>query len=276
MTQETAPDERQDEWQVDAVDVDAYLDLIGHPRNVPPSLESLTSLHEAHVLTVPFENVDVVLGQHPGVALDSIVAKLVDQRRGGYCFENALLFAAVLERLGFTVSRRMSRVQPWRPGPATHMALVVPVDGQEHLVDVGFGSGLLRPMPLRDGAEADQAGWRHRITRDGLLWTLSVQTTRGWTALHSLSPLPQHQVDYEMAHHYVATYPKSPFTGQLVVMRLAPGVRRRLVGWTHTVEHPDGSRDERPVTPDELGAVLAELGVHLATDRVNELVRRLT
>lgn len=264
------------EWHIEAVDVDAYLARIGHPAVPEPSAAALASLHEAHVREVPFENVDVVLGTHPGIALDTIVAKLVDRGRGGYCFENALLFAAVLERLGFAVQRRTCRVQPWRPGPCTHMALVVTVDGVEHLADVGFGSGLIRPMPLHNGVEADQAGWLHRLTHNGLEWTLSVRGADGWNDLHALGPMPQYQVDYEVAHHFVATHPASPFTGQLVIMRLDHGIRRRLVGWDFTVEHADGKRDTRPVAPQELGATLAELGVHVADDEVAQLVRRLT
>jgi N-hydroxyarylamine O-acetyltransferase len=104
------------------VDVDAYLDRIEHPR-VPVSATALRSLHEAHVRAIPFENVDVVLGTHPGLELGVISDKLVRRHRGGYCYEHAQLFAAVLERLGFAVQRRIARVQPHRPGPRPHMIL---------------------------------------------------------------------------------------------------------------------------------------------------------
>lgn len=146
-----------DEWDIAAVDVDAYLQRIGHPR-VPPSVDALRSMHEAHVRAVPFENVDVVLGTHRGLGLDVISDKLVHRYRGGYCYEHTLLFAAVLERLGFVVQRRMARVQPHRSALRTHMMLAVHADGADHLVDVGFGAGMLYPMPLRDETVVDQAG----------------------------------------------------------------------------------------------------------------------
>ncbi|MGH3929258.1 MAG: arylamine N-acetyltransferase family protein, partial [Pseudonocardiaceae bacterium] len=128
MSAPTQQATRADEWNVTSVDVDAYLQRIGHPR-VPPSAGALRSLHEAHVRAIPFENVDVVLGTHRGLELDVISDKLVHRRRGGYCFEHALLIAAVLERLGFAVQRRMARVQPQGSGVRTHMVLAVHADG---------------------------------------------------------------------------------------------------------------------------------------------------
>jgi N-hydroxyarylamine O-acetyltransferase len=136
-----------DEWDVASLDLDAYRDRIGHPR-VPPSADALRSLHDAHVRAIPFENVDVVLGTHRGLGLDVIGDKLVRRHRGGYCYEHALVFAAVLERLGYPVQRRIARGQPHRAGPRTHMMLTVPANEVDYLVDVGFGAGMLYPMPL--------------------------------------------------------------------------------------------------------------------------------
>src|SRR5437763_7533241 len=160
-----------DEWGIEAVDLDAYLARLGQERR-PPSEAALRDLMHAHVRAIPFENVDVVLGQHQGISLDVVSAKLVGRRRGGYCYEHSGLFAAVLERLGYTVHRLAARVQPRRPGPYTHMTLVVDVDGRQFLADVGYGAGILDPMPLVDGHEVDQAGWPQRIVRNGHWWTL--------------------------------------------------------------------------------------------------------
>jgi arylamine N-acetyltransferase len=116
------------EWGIDAVDLDAYLARIGLPA-APPSAQALKDLVRAHVQAIPFENVDVVLQQHQGISLDVVSAKLVGRRRGGYCYEQSGLFAAVLERLGYTVHRLAARVQPRRPGPCTHLTLGMhPID----------------------------------------------------------------------------------------------------------------------------------------------------
>jgi N-hydroxyarylamine O-acetyltransferase len=239
-------------WQTDLIDLDAYF-----ARTGASSSSTLTELHEAHVRAIPFENIDVMLGRVPSLDLADIQAKLVERRRGGYCFEHQLLFTAVLERLGYEVQRRMSRVMT---GPRTHMMSIV--DG--HLVDVGFGAGMMHPMPLVDGAVVDQAGWPHRLRREGRRWVLEKQAADGWQLQHAFEDdVEQRPVDYAMANYYVATHERSPFSGQLVVMRLSPGLSRRLVGSSLTVEHagekPEISQvDDLAKTLDSLDITLTE------------------
>lgn len=261
-------------WQTESLDLDAYLQRIKHPR-VTASAEALHSLHAAHVRAIPFENVDVILGTHPGIEFDAVQAKLVGRQRGGYCYEHALLFAAVLEHLGFEVERRVARVQPHKSGPRTHMLLLVRVDGQEFLADVGFGAGVLHPMPLKDGAVVDQAGWDHQLTVEGDVWTLSKKTAEGWVPMHASDDEPQRLIDYQVYHHYVSTNPNSPFSTKLVVMRLDEGVSRRLVGDKLTVEYADGRKTERVVQKDEMIALLAELDVELNAEEQDRLLHVL-
>jgi N-hydroxyarylamine O-acetyltransferase len=257
-------------WQIEELDLDAYLNRIGHPR-VAASAESLRSLHRDHVLAIPFENIDVILGTHPGISLDAIQAKLVGRQRGGYCYEHALLFGAALERLGFTVDRRVARVQPHKAGPRTHALLKVGVDGQEFLADVGFGAGQLYPTPLKDGVIVDQGGWDHRLTLDGDVWTLAKKTQDGWIPQHASNDEPVRPIDYRVYHHYVSTHPDSPFTGRPVVMRVADGIVRRLVGDDLTTEYADGRTTHRAVPADELPEVLAGLDVVLSDEEVDRL-----
>ncbi|QFU85807.1 arylamine N-acetyltransferase [Amycolatopsis sp. YIM 10] len=258
------------EWQLEDLDLDAYLARIGHAR-VQPSAAALRSLHEAHVRSIPFENLDVLLGPHPGLELKVIADKLVHRRRGGYCYEHGLLFSAALELLGFDVRRRMARVQPDKNGPRTHMVVLVRVAGIDHLVDVGFGTGLVTPMPLVDGHEQDQNGWLHRITREGPLWILWRHEADGWTRLHATDDLPQHQIDYDVSNHYISTHPKSPFSGQLVVMTRGDRVSNRLVGDTLTTEHATGETTKRTVPPAELDTVLRSMGVELTSSELATL-----
>jgi len=257
-------------WNIDSLDLDAYLARIGHDR-VQPSADALRSLHQAHVLAIPFENIDVILGTHPGIGLDAIQSKLVGRQRGGYCYEHALLFGAALEQLGYDVVRRVARVQPHKAGPRTHALLKVGVDGQEFLADVGFGAGQLYPTPLKDGAVVDQAGWDHRLELQGDVWTLSKKTADGWIPQHASNDEPVRPIDYEVYHHYVSTHPNSPFTGRPVVMRVAEGVVRRLVGDTLTVEHADGRNTSRAVPAADLPDVLRSLDVILTDEEIDRL-----
>ncbi|NYH79878.1 N-hydroxyarylamine O-acetyltransferase [Actinopolyspora biskrensis] len=273
----TKLEERQhaatDEWKTDSVDVVKYLERIGVPW-MSPSVEALHRLHRAHVGTIPFENIDVVLEAHPGLGLNTVESKLVGSSRGGYCYEHALLFAAVLERLGFTVSRHMARVQPDHPGPYSHMMLVVSVEGGDYLADVGFGAGVLDPIPLRDGAVVDQAGWPHRVRWDGSGWILEKHTREGWEALHAFDRTPSRPVDYEVAHHYTATHPDSPFVGKPVVMRIEQGRIRKLVGTELIVESPEGELARETVSGARLGEVLRELGVELTEEELRSVRTR--
>jgi N-hydroxyarylamine O-acetyltransferase len=254
------------EWGIDAVDLDAYLTRIGQERR-PPSEDALKDLVRAHVQAIPFENIDVVLGQHQGISLDVVSAKLVGRRRGGYCYEQSGLFAAVLEQLGYRVHRLAARVQPRRPGPYTHMTLVAEADGKRFHADVGFGAGILAPMPLVDGQETDQAGWPHRLTEKNGWWTLG----KGDEDLLDFRLDGMHRIDYEVYHHYTSTHPKSPFTGRLVIMTLEPGVSRKLLGRELTVEKPDGSSETSTVTPEELDATLKDFGIELTEDELTAL-----
>ncbi len=258
-----------DEWG--SVDLDAYLARVGQ-RRASPSTDALRELAQAHVLAIPFENVDVVLEQHRGIALDVVAEKLVGRQRGGYCYEQSGLFAAVAEQLGYRVHRLVARVQPRRNGPYTHMTLVIEADGVPHLVDVGFGAGMLVPMPLVDGEVVDQAGWPHRMVRREGWWTLQKQGDDGWDDLHEFLLEPAHRIDYEVYHHYTSTHPHSPFTGRLVLMRVEPGLRRRLLGRELTVERPGVAAETTEISPDDLDAALKDLGIVLTSDELDRLL----
>ena len=114
-----------DEWQVRDLDVDAYLRRVGVDVQ-ELSVVALGELHEAHVRTFTFDNIDVLLEQHGGVGLPAIAEKFLGRGRGGYCFEHSSLFAAVLERLGYDVRRQLGRVDnPDAVAARTHMTVGV-------------------------------------------------------------------------------------------------------------------------------------------------------
>jgi N-hydroxyarylamine O-acetyltransferase len=250
-----------DEWGTEALDLDAYLQRIDQDPT-EPTAAALHALHQPHVRTIPFDNVDPALGRTPRLDLAALTDKLVHRRRGGYCYEHNLLFAAALERLGYPVRRLAARVAPDHPGPRTHMNLIVHAEGQPYLADVGFGAGILSPMRLRAGEQADQAGWRHRLTRhDDGQWRLNKLEGQSWIAQYAFDETPQLPIDYEVANHYVATHPNSPFTGKLLVMRLDTGICRRFVGRELHTQRPDGTVDRLRITPDRLAATLHDLDI---------------
>lgn len=262
------------DWGIGALDLDAYLARLGRPAE-PPSPAALTALHEAHVRTIPFENVDPFSGRPPSLDLTDIQAKLVDRRRGGYCYEHGLLFAAALERLGYDVTRLTARVQPHRNGPKSHMNLVVTLDGARYLADVGFGASVLRPMPLEDGVVVDQAGWPSRLVRGDDRWTLEKQTAGEWEPQYAFDERPQRPVDYEVFNHYVATHPKSPFTQGLIAMRLERGMITEILGGTLVLERPDGTKDVTELRHDDVPARLRDLGIVLTDGEAATLLETM-
>src|SRR5678815_5641474 len=105
--------------------LDAYLQRIGYAGDLRSSARVLEALHLAHATHIPFENLDILRGLPIRLDLDSLQRKLVDGRRGGYCYEHNLLFAAVLEEIGFSVTRLAARVRYRTTSvlPRTHMLL---------------------------------------------------------------------------------------------------------------------------------------------------------
>jgi N-hydroxyarylamine O-acetyltransferase len=242
------------------MDLAGYAARIGYGGPLRADLETLRALHLAHATHIPFENVDVLLGRTPELDVESLERKLVDARRGGYCYEQNTLFAAVLEECGFRVTRLAARVRWGAPAgvlrPRTHMLLAVEVEGETHVADVGFGGdGLLLPIPLRPG-EAAQFAWQYRIVveerdagrRSGDLphkdlYVLQSIRPAGWLDLYGFTLEPQDPVDYQVANWYTSTHPKSVFRNMLRVQLPGPETRLTLVNRTLTETTVAGSRD---------------------------------
>lgn len=248
-------------WQIDRLDLGGYLNRVGVPAR-EPSRAALAELHEAHVRAFTFDNIDVLLGRHPGVSLEHIQQKFVTRGRGGYCFEHSTIVAAALERLGYHVRRHLGRVGDPELGTQqgrTHMVVEVVLEGARLLCDPGFGMSLLRPISMNDGAEDDYlSGWRYRLRRtEAGDWALLRRREDGWEVAHTTDELEVKPVDVVIGHHYTSTYPGSHFTTGLMLTKHLPG---RHVTVTHdavTVRIPGEPTEHRPLREGELEEWLA-------------------
>lgn len=264
------------EWGVERLDVDAYLNRIGYRGDRSTTVDTLRGLHRAHTSTIPFENVDVLLGRPIRLDVDGMQAKLVGQLRGGYCYEHNLLFAALLERLGFVVSRLSGRVRNGQDvrRPRSHATLRVEAEGRAWLADVGFGGERpLEPILLADGVTAAQGGWTYRLDAigDGE-WLLRSLHPDGWFDLYTVDCSAQSPGDFVVQNHFTATHPDSPFVTRIVAQHTAPDVRRTLVGDELRTTGVDGSSEQRTVPGTELATVLRDtFGIALAPDEVAAL-----
>ncbi|MEU8799133.1 arylamine N-acetyltransferase [Spirillospora sp. NPDC048819] len=260
-------------WQGDLIDLPAYLKRIGHDGDLAPTDATLRALHRAHTTTIPFENLEIMLGRPVELSLDAVQAKLVERPRGGYCFEHNRLFAAVLERLGYEVTALSGRVTLGARGtrPPTHALLHVRPPGGSRdepawLCDVGFGAGPLEPLRLRDGEEVEQDGWGFRLRKgrtvttwspSTLGWELHQRGPDGWVQRHAFAMNETFRIDFDVLNHYVSTSPRSPFTTRPFTQKFSSDVHHVLDGTTMTTTRPDGTTETRAFTPEELPEALA-------------------
>jgi len=225
------------------VDLESYFARIGWTGARDTTRATLASLLEAHVRRIPFENLDVLLGDKPRLDLPTLAAKLVGARRGGYCYEHATLFAAVLEQLGFAVQRHSARVigtMPKHSAPRTHMFLTTVIDSERVVVDPGFGGLTPRvPVPL-DGAQVRFGSDEHWIARDADgEYALIARTPQGERTAWVSSLATDVPIDFELANHYTATHPASPFTQRLFLRAFTDDGRVTVVNRDVTVYRGD-------------------------------------
>ncbi|MCB8839726.1 arylamine N-acetyltransferase [Aurantimonas sp. VKM B-3413] len=242
----------------------AYLTRIGVEDPVAPTLPGLTRLMERHMAAIPFEAIDVLLGGVPDLAPSAVDLKLVTNRRGGYCFEHASLFRRMLEASGFAVETFLARVR-LRTGfegpvpPATHAVLVVSIDGESYLADVGFG-GPMPNQPLRllgdDPQETRGGVFRIRALADGRV--VERATGDAWLPLYEILPLRCHPADLTLANWFVATHPTSSFRNLLMAARLDGDVRYTLAGNRFSLRRSDGEFEVRHLTAGEVMETLAD------------------
>lgn len=217
-------------------DLDAYLERIGL-RGRP----SVTDVHRAHALAIPFENLDPRRGVPVSIDPDDLQRKLVTERRGGFCFEQNLLLSDALGALGCGVELLLARVRANRPfdagiRPRTHCALrITDRDGGIWHGDVGFGTGTpLRPLPFGAGEEHDIDGWGFRIVAEGDLLVMQGRDHLGeWGDLYSFEPAPVPRVDCELSSWYASTWPRHPMvTGLIVAGNRPDGGRVSVSDWS--------------------------------------------
>lgn len=271
-----------DQWPVADLDLERYLRRVGLEAR-SPSLEALTDLIRAHRSTFTFDNIDVLLDQHPGVDLATIQAKFLGRGRGGYCYEHSVLFAAVLDRLGYDVAVHLGRVGDRLRRARTHLVVLVDLEHQTCMTDPGFGFTFPEPLPLVDGVEHTQSGESFRVDllRDGPspAWSVSRRRSDGWEVLHATDLLPVRPADVEMAHVFSSTWRDSHFRHRLLLSLLHPdGSHTSVAHDGVTVRRPGGPTRKRPFAMRDLPTLLDELRVPLSDEerrRLTERVRQL-
>lgn len=235
------------------IDLDAYLQRIGYAGPRTPSLTTLRALHLAHAQAIPFENLDPLLGRPTPLDPPSLMRKLVHGKRGGYCFEQNLLFSHALRQLGFAVAGLTARVI-WNQAEnaetmRSHMLLAINLPEGPHIADVGFG-GLTLTGPLRLAADLEQQTPHEafRLLRSEDEFTLQAQVAGAWKGVYRFDLRPTLQIDYEVLNYYLSTNPASHFVPNLIVARPRPGRRDALLNSSLAIHWLGGPTERRELT----------------------------
>jgi N-hydroxyarylamine O-acetyltransferase len=193
----------------------SYLARIGYTGPTTPTAEVLRAIHRRHLLTVPFENLDIARATKIVCEEDAFLRKIVDRNRGGFCYEMNGAFAALLRGLRFEVSLLSARV-PREDGTETpefdHMTLRVDLD-KPWLADVGFGDCFLEPLRLQPGPEQLRDGQKFRIREEGDSYHLErAQPDGSWKGEYTFSLVARRLDEFAPMCHFHQTSPESPFT----------------------------------------------------------------
>ncbi|OBI89006.1 arylamine N-acetyltransferase [Mycobacterium sp. 1245805.9] len=256
------------------LDLNAYFERIDFHGTAEPTLDALQALVRAHTRAVPFENLDPLMGTPvDDLGPDVLTDKMVQRRRGGYCYEHNGLMGYVLSELGFRVRRLAGRVvwmlPPDTPFPAqTHTVLAVTFPGSQgsYLVDVGFGGQTpTSPIRIETGTvqQTELEPYRLDDGRDGLV--LQAQIRGEWAPLYEFTTRTAPAIDLKVGSWFVSTHPSSHFVTGLTAARVIDDGRLNLAGRYLTVHRADGSEKIRL---DDAAAVVdalsARFGINVA------------
>jgi N-hydroxyarylamine O-acetyltransferase len=243
------------------VDISAYLKRINFSGSLDPSAENLPRLQVAHLLAVPFENLSIHEGE-PIVLNDAaLFEKIVQHRRGGFCYELNGLFAALLRELGFDVQMLSASVcnseGKWGPD-FDHMTLLVTLD-ERWLVDVGFGDSFVEPLRFDLRTDQTQGSRAYRIDEDADGYVLRQRIEDGeWRPQYRFTLEPHVFADYEEMCLYQQTSPESHFTKARICSRLTSDGRLTISG-NRFITTKGNTRAERELSTDsEIAEALRE------------------
>jgi N-hydroxyarylamine O-acetyltransferase len=259
---------------------EGWLRRIGYDGPREPTLATLRGVVAAHATTISYETIDPLLGLPPKLEVAALQHKIIVGARGGYCFEQNMLFRAGLQTLGFVVTSLQARVvrnlAVDAERPALHMVLRVDLPEGAFLADVGFGNlAPTTPLELRPLVEQATPHETMRFLLMGEELVLQARLGDRWEHIYRVVPLPRVDAEYEIANWYTATHPASAFTNNLIAAR--PGVdgtRLTLFNDRLTIRHPTGAAERRSLQDTgDYRAVLADVfGLELSKAKVDAIL----
>ncbi|XP_078063148.1 arylamine N-acetyltransferase 2-like [Mustelus asterias] len=246
-----------------------YLARIGYEGPIEPTLENLTAIHKRHVLSVPFGSLSIHCGESIIPEDPLLYQKIVEERRGGFCYELNGLFSWLLGELGFRLRLLSARVRNSFTGrlgpPFDHLVILVELaEGASWLCDVGFGNAFRTPLRLEEGRVERQENGVFALRREGGEWALR-RTAGGRggeeVTLYTFTLEGRRREDFHAMCQYHQTSPCSLFTCKsFCSLHLSGGMLtymgKRLIATRYT---PEGDiKTTTALTEEQIPHVLEE------------------
>ena len=239
-----------------------YLKRIEYIGVRMPTVETLTSLQLAHLLRVPFENLDI--HNHSIIDLSGSFNKIVLRKRGGFCYELNGLFYELLLGLGFEakmISARAYNMDKDNFGPEfDHMAIIVRLNQVNYLVDVGFGEFAFHPMKIELNREhADPRGIFIIEKFDDTYHVVKKKNSEGYFTPEYLFTETERQLSefFEMCTYH-QTNAASHFTQKAICSLPTNEGRITLKGKTLKITTSDFITERELTEDEEISQVLLE------------------
>lgn len=261
-------------------DLNAWFERIGYSGPTTPTLETLNRLIFAHAHSISYETLDIMLGRLPRLDVATLQSKMIGNKRGGYCFEQNMLFRAGLRSLGYRITSLQGRVvrglEIDAPRPAIHMLLQVELPEGLYLADVGFGN--LAPtcaLLLKPQVEQQTPHEVMRFIDVGGELTLQARLKHGWEHIYRVIPYPRHDGEYEITNWYTATHPETPYQGNIIVAK--PGRSRTRITMYNarvTVRDADGRAEKRWLKKesDYADVLRGEFGLNMTDKEIDRCI----
>ena len=215
---------------------DAIIERIEYGGETVATLDTLMQLQRAFILSVPFENLDIHLGRKIILDRDRVLKKVVEDRRGGWCFELNEVFLVLLQELGFRVERCAASVL-LNGGDAgelhafDHLTLVAQLEGVRWLLDVGFGDSCLRPLNLDEKQRQGDGRASYRVVPQGRCFRVECESRpEDWKPYHQVDPQPRQWHEFEQRCEFLQTSRKSKFTAKRLCTRIVGNISVTLSG----------------------------------------------
>lgn len=244
--------------RLDAVRLGRYFARIGYDGPRTATLDVLRAVHRAHLLAIPYENLDIHLGRPLTLDRDAAFAKIVDQGRGGWCYEMNGTLGRVLETVGFDVRYVAGAANRAITGAAAddnHLVLIVTLD-RPYIVDAGFGDGFLDPLPLEPGRYR-QGFVEFGVSCDGDWWRVHNHQYGGAESF-DFTLAPRTLESFAAKCHELQTSPESSFVKSTVCERWEPGGLVILRSATFREVSASGVQDRVITDGGEYARVLRE------------------